>query len=184
MHNSIFCPCACFSEGDAEKCGPCEDAKVIGICQSVHRVGDNAHKQTVQYLTNTTGSGCFRGGFCQSNGDRKEKACGYRHTSGEKCAQQIKKYDPFHITLFSLFLIGEGSHYKEQHKNRSNGPESADKKISEQGNHGNLRYRKSEYESDDQSADDSFNQTDLIPFFNKLFHFHHSCLLILSTGLV
>ena len=102
----FFCPLAGFSQSNAEQHCPCQDAEIICIGKGVYRIGDDAHQKAVKNFADPAGSSYFGGCFRQSDRDREQETCGNCHTSGKKCAKQIKKDDPFHITLFAFSLMG------------------------------------------------------------------------------
>ena len=68
--------------------------------------------------------------------------------------------------------MAQRTHYQEEHQKRGNSAESTDKQITENGDHRSLWDSKSEDNTDDQTADNTFDQIDAVPFLNQVFHSH------------
>ena len=60
----------------------------------------------------------------------------------------------------------ECTHNQEEYQKRSDSFQSSDEHGSENRDYGCLRNNKTKNQTNDQSADDSFDQADAVPFFD------------------
>ena len=60
--------------------------------------------------------------------------------------------------------MAQRTHDQEEHQDRRHSAERSDKQISKYRDRAGLWHGKSENDTDDQSADDTFDKTDVVPF--------------------
>ena len=78
--------------------------------------------------------------------------------------------------------MAQRAHYQEEHQKWSNSTESTDEQVTENGDHRRLRDGKAEDDTNDQTADDTFDQIDAVPFLNQVFHNYFSSFLLCENA--
>ena len=84
----------------------------------------------------------------------------------------VQYHDKRHVRFLAFCHAAKGTHNQEEYKKRCDSAKCSDEQISENGDCGRLWENKSQSNSDDQTADNAFDQTDVVPFLNQIFHVH------------
>jgi hypothetical protein len=116
------------SEGD----GPGEDADVVGFCNRVHRVVHDLEQNVLHDLGQTLRCRHSFGGPGQLKRDREHEACHDGKQRRQERANDIQHHHRPHPGLTIHLVVGDGGADQDQHQNRRNGFQGADKEIAEQ----------------------------------------------------
>src|SRR5699024_262845 len=109
----------------------------------------------------------------KGQGDREYVACCYGTGCCKNIAGHVQDYDHFHVGLLSLPHVAERAHNQEEYQYGSDASKGAYEQVSENRNSGCLRNNKSKDDTNDQSTNDTFDQTDAVPFANDVFNCLH-----------
>ena len=178
---------ACAFKSNTKYDSPEQDTDVVGLYDGIYRIVNQVHKKVGQYFGDAAWRRYVAGVsvVCESKHDREDVACDHGTGRCQHVTCHIEDNDHLHICLLTFSHMAQSAHNQEEYQNRSDSPQGSDEQISEDGDTSCLWNNKSKDDTNDQSTDDPFYQTDAVPFLKNIFNCLHctSQILLSATSL-
>ena len=143
--------------------GPCQDADVVGINQSLDRVADNIEQQGVQHLADPARRRNLAGGAGQLQLGGEHEAGQNPDQGRTEGTKQIEDQQGTDAGLLSLLMAGNRRSHQNKHQNRRNCLQAADEQRAQQPRQLGLGGREPGDQDPQQQADDNLaDQTAVI----------------------